>query len=445
MEKIAHKADFITRWCLILIALFTPIFVIPVQWTTIPQAKILLIGALVVIALFAWIVARLAEGKVEIPKHFLLWSGILLPIVYTVSAFASGNVWSSLVSGSAASDTTVIIGIWYILLALTSFIYSSRAASINTLLRMILVGFFALVIFQVVRLFFPDLLSLGGYLTGNASSIIGPWHDLGILLGLSVFLTLAFFDTPVALGWWRSVLIVTGLLSLFLLVIINSADVWYALAALALSYGLWQWLVTKREGHGAIGAFRSNIVIASVVIALFSGAFAYWGSLLYTHLPSKLQVVQTDVRPSWQGTYMVGQKALSSPRAFILGSGPNTFTRNWGLFKPTGVNVTDYWNIDFNAGVGFIPTTFVTTGVLALFAWALLLFGLLWSALRLLGRRVLTPGHTVLATIVGGALYHMAFQIMYLPGIALSAQHFILMGVVVALEVRDASRTPLHV
>ena len=445
MEKIAHKADFITRWCLILVALLTPIFVIPVQWTTIPQAKILLIGALVLIAIVAWLVGRLAEGRVEIPKHMLLWGGAFLPIVYAVSAFAASNVWSSLVSGNAASDTTVIIGIWYILLALTAFMYSNRSASINTLLRVLLVGIFAVVVFQVLRLFFPDFFSLAGFLSGNASSVVGQWHDLGTLLGLAVFLALALFDTPVAFGWWRSALVITGALSFFMLVVINSVDVWYALAILTLIYGLWQLLVTHRTQGGVLHTLTSKIVMASMLLALISGACGYWSSTIYSHLPTKLQVVQTEVRPSWQGTYMIGQKALSSPRAFILGSGPNTFNKNWGLFKPTGVNVTDYWNVDFNAGVGFIPTTFVTTGVLALLAWAILVFGLMWSALRLIGRRLITPGHSVLAAIVGSALYLMAFQVIYLPGIALSALLFMLMGIIVALEVRDASHAPIHV
>ncbi len=445
MEKIAHKADFLTRWCLILAALFTPVFVVPVQWMTVPQAKILFIGGLVLVAIISWLVARLAEGKIEIPRHFLLWGGALLPVVYAVSAFSSSNVWSSLVSGNAASDTTVIIGIWYILLALTALVFVNRSASINTFLRVLILGFFALILFQVLRLLFPDFFSLGGYLSGNASSIIGVWHDLGILIGLAVFLVVAFFDTPVASGWWRSLLVATGVLSLLMLIVINSADIWYALAVLSVIYGFWQWLVARREGTGFMGALKSKAVVASLALALFAGVFGMWGPKIYGQLPSKFQVVQTEVRPSWQGTYMIGQKALSSPRAFILGSGPNTFNRNWGLFKPAGVNVTDFWNVDFNAGVGFIPTTFVTTGVLALLAWALLVFGLLWSALRLLGRRVITPGHSVLAAIVGGALYLMAFQITYLPGIALSALLFILMGIIVALEVRDTSRAPVHV
>jgi tetratricopeptide (TPR) repeat protein len=445
MEKVARNADFITRWCLILIAFLTPLFVIPVQWTTIPQAKILLVGTLVLIALISWLFARLAEGKVELPKHILLIGGALLPVVYAVSALAADNVWSSLVSGNVASDTAAIIGIWYVLFFLTAYVFSNRSASINTLLRVILAGLCGLVIFQFLRLLFPDLLSLGGYLSGNASSILGLWHDLGIFLGLGVFFALAFFDTPVASGWWRSILVVTGALSFLTLIVINSADVWYALASLTLAYGLWQLLVLMREGLGFIQSLSSKIVMASLVLMLISFASGYWGSTYYSYLPSKLQVVQTEVRPSWQGTYMVGQKALSSPRAFILGSGPNTFNRNWGLFKPTEVNVTDYWNVDFNAGVGFIPTTFVTTGVLALLAWAIILFGLLWSAWKLLRRRVITPGHTVLGAIVGGALYLMAFQIIYLPGIVLSALMFILIGIIVALEIRDSSRAPFYV
>ncbi|MDP3645480.1 MAG: tetratricopeptide repeat protein [bacterium] len=444
MGKIVHITDFLTRWSFILIAALMPIFVVPVQWTTIPQAKILFVSVLALIALVAWVVGRLAEGSVTIPKHVLLWGGALLPIVYVISAGVSNNVWSSLVSGNVAADTAVIISLWYILLALTALVFSKTSASMTDLLRAILIGFLVLALFQIARIVAPSFTSLGGYLTGNSSSIFGSWHDLGIVLGLGIFLVLALWDTHIAPGWWRVVLAVTGLASLFMLIVINSVDVWFALTALVLFYALLRWSMVWRTGTTLHLALLEKVVFIPILLAIFFAACGYWSATVYQYLPSQLQVVQLEVRPSWQGTYLVGQKALSSPRAFMLGSGPNTFDRTWGLFKPTGVNITDYWNTDFNAGVGFIPTTFVTTGALALLAWMVLVLGLLWSALRLLLRHGATP-HGVLGAVVGGALYLMAFQIMYVPGIALTALLFVLIGMVVALEAHVVSRSPLSV
>src|SRR5580704_5700407 len=84
--RIRTIADSIARWALILLAGLTPLFILTASWATAAQAKILLASVVLLIALIAWLVARLLEGSVSIPRSIILLVTPLLPLAYVVSA-----------------------------------------------------------------------------------------------------------------------------------------------------------------------------------------------------------------------------------------------------------------------------------------------------------------------------------------------------------------------
>ncbi len=441
---IPQIADNITRWCVIVIATLLPIFVVPLPWISAPQAKLLLIAGFSLVALVAWLVARLFEGYLVIPRNLLLLTGALLPIAYGISAFVTGGTWTSLIGTTVAQDTVVIVCIWYALLLIVALAFPDKGGAMRKLLQGFLLGSLVLVVFQILRLFKPDLLSLGGYLSGSSSSIFGTWHDLGIIAGLLLFLAIALWDTSIVQNaFWKVVLVLLGLGSLVLLVIINTIDVWYAVAILSLVYGMYRIIEEMRGGAGMNAAIVGAVLW--LIVAAGAGAAGHWSSKIYDRLPTKLQIVQLEVRPSWMGTYLIGQKALSGGKQLVFGSGPNTFTREWGLFKPAGVNQTDFWNVDFNSGVGFIPTTFVTTGIVGLAAWTLFLLAFLWSIVKLFTTSQEPIIRRVHAAILAAALYIVAFQVIYVPGIALSALLFLFAGMVITLELAGREWEPILV
>lgn len=433
MSYITSIADRITQWSLLGLMALVPVFVVPLPWFTVPQGKLLFIGVLALTAFAAWLVSRWLHGSLVLPRHLTLWGSALLPVVFLLSAVFSGNGWASFASGTASADTVVVVAIWYLLLALVAIVYAQGRYSFEPLVRALAAGLIVLFAFQTLRVFFPGFTSLGGFLSGNASSIFGSWHDLGIVAGLGVFLSLALWRSSVASSaLWRGMLATLGVLSLFVTVVVNTIDVWYALAIVALLWGMWQLFALWRAGHSLKKGLLSKGVVIWLVLAAAAAACAVWSPAFYSKLPAQMQVAQLEVRPSWQGTYMIGEKALSGKKALLFGSGPNSFVRDWSLFKPAGVNVTDYWNVDFTAGIGFVPTTFVTTGILGILAWLLFALSVLWSLMRaLMGRSTM---HGLLPAVLGAALYLFAFHITYVPGVALSALLFLLVGLVVALE-----------
>ena len=430
-------ADMVAQWATLIGAALLPIFILPFSWAIVGQAKVLLLGVVVIIALIAWVVARFAEGSVSIPKNILLLSVSLLPVAYTLSALFSGASTNSFVGGSAEQDTVVVVCILYTFFILSALQFRNSPRALVRPMRAFLVGAFLLVVFQLLRLAFPAWLTLGGALQGSASSILGSWHDLAILAGFFFFIACAFDSTMASSGYlWRWLLRIVGFGSFILLIIVNTVDVWYTLAIFAVLFGLYRLYI----GYVAEGMSSPRAILTKAApwaaLAIISVALGLWGSAIYTHLPASLQITQLEVRPSWQGTFAIGEKVLSGKNGFIFGSGPNTFTQEWSLFKPAGVNATAFWNTNFAQGVGIIPTAFVTVGILGIIAWILPCLGLLWSIVKLVRDRrtgvIAMRSHT--AAMLFSALYLMAFLVMYVPGIGVVALAFLFLGMLVAAE-----------
>ncbi|MDO8552593.1 MAG: tetratricopeptide repeat protein [bacterium] len=432
--KIREIADAIARWGIILLAGALPFFLIPNAWVTVPQAKMFLVGIAIIIVTIAWSAARIAEGSIQIPKTYLLAVAALLPISYVVSALVTGRWWSSFVGTGVEQDTVLAILALYALLLAFAVVLSRGIRETIFAVRALLAGGAILVLLQLWKIAFPDYSGFGGALPGAVSSVIGSWHDLAIFLGLLLFFSIAFRNSLGGVAsLWRRLLWWTAVGSAVLLVIINSPDVWLALAIMAALYGAYLWFELRKSGDILkISVFRA--LLPYIILAIVASVLSYGGTAITTRLPARLQLSQLEVRPSWQGTYAVGKQALTSAREFIVGSGPNTFTRTWSLYKPLSVNATQFWNTDFYSGVGLIPTSLLSVGILGLLSWGFLILYILWLIVRFARDRSLrTPIKTVTGVVLAGTLYLFVFNIVYVPGVSITALSFALIGILIAL------------
>lgn len=427
-------AEKTARWSVLLLCALLPFFFVPAPWTSIPQAKMLLVIALVVLATIAWIGAALSAGSLRVPKSALFFAIPLLPIAYLISALATGGSHLSFIGGTAMQDTVVTVLIWYALFVACTTVLGTGLRPLVAAVRMFLLSGTVVLLIQVFHLAFPSF-TFGGALVGQAASVIGNWHDLGIFLGLLLFLSIALIPSPVATSRvWRLLLIAIATASAALLVIVNFRDVLIATAAITLVYALYLWVSSRGTDEVVKRIFTRRIGISLIVVAMLAGLY-FAGTIIHSVLPAPLQVTRLEVRPSWQGTFAVGSQVFSQPSTIFFGTGPNTFPREWGLHKPLSVNVTQFWNIDFYSGVGFIPTAFVTVGLLGALAWAAVCLTLLISGWRVFRSRAeASPLNLLRFALVGAAAYLTAFHVLYVPGPALSALTFVLLGAVVAVE-----------
>ena len=419
----------LTRWSVFLLFVALPFFFIPVSWVSVPQAKIMLSTIVAVVALLAWITTSLNESRFRISLSPLLIAAALVPVAYLVSALATGATWGSFVGQETTQDTVMGAAVWYILLFVSASVLSAGYERILLAMRLLLAGCSAVLLVQVIHLVLPSF-TFGGALPIAPASIIGSWHDLGIFLGLMTFVSAALIGTRVTEGYWRYVAILNALVAAILLVIVNYSDVWVGLFFLCILYVVFLYK-TRVPGSNVLQlrGMQMWLVFAALTLGFYVG-----GAALQSALPDRLQIAQIEVRPSWQGTLEIGQRVFAEPSQVFFGSGPSTFSREWGLFKPLSVNTTQFWNVDFYHGVGFIPTSVVTMGIVGLLAWGAVCAGLAWSLWRWL--KTVSAGSVVHTVLIGGAIYLTTFHLLYVPGPLISFLTFLVFGTLVAQELR---------
>ena len=458
-------AGSVAYWSLLFLFGFLPFFFIPTVWAPIAQAKMLLVGILVVVATVAWVASALSEEVVRMPRSWLFYAVLLVPLAYFISAIATGASRTSLIGGEAHQDTVVTVFILYALFVVCSSILSRGNRRLITAVSVFIAGSTVALLFQLVRLAYPSF-TFGDVLIARTASVVGGWHDLGIFLGLLLFLSLALLSASfVGSRWWKCFLFCIAGISALLLVVVNFRDVWIGISALSAAYGAYLWITSRRDSSPLEGAGVTTRMspgdMAEVrtpqrefggssgysrrylwwfVLAIVSLGFVFGGASLQRTLPDALQITHIEVRPSWRGTYAVGSRVFTQPSSIFFGSGPNTFPREWRMYKPLGVNFTEFWNVDFYSGVGFIPTSFVTVGLLGVVAWGAVILALLMSVLSLMRRRAeSSKANVTLSLLVGAAVYLTAYHVLYVPGPALSALTFMFFGFLVAGELLTGS------
>jgi len=176
------------------------------------------------------------------------------------------------------------------------------------------------------------------------------------------------------------------------------------------------------------GSHSLVLPLATLAVSLFF----LIGGTLGGALASSLHVNVLNVRPSWQSTFSVASKAYGvSP---FFGTGPSTFGAEWLKYRDATLNSTIFWNIDFTSGIGFLPTSFVTTGIMGVVAWVSLLALLVGLGAWTLIRRAPQDAYTRYVAIVSyvGAIYLFAIALFELPSTVTLALAFVFAGLFVS-------------
>lgn len=458
MEQITRRLLFISQLLMTILVFALPLFFIPATWSTIPQAKMLIVSALAFTALILLLASYLHKGSITIPVSFILFSSLLLPVVYFLSALLSGDSTNSFVGAGVERDTVIAMVLWVFALCTIAVSFNSTKTVLKGYRALLYSASTVAILHLLMFLLDKSFFSLGGFITLPPASVVGSWHDLAIFLGLTVFISGTYVTSTFAEKHTKIISGISIVVSVITLALINARDVWMALLALSLLSILY-FLAMKRFEKGASeqsvippqsspGQVETSEEIANTKtsylytyglfsgIAVISAIFVFFGTSIHSVIPDRIKVVEFEVRPSWEGTFAVAS-AVYQERGFLFGSGPNTFNRQWGLYKPSGVNETAFWNTDFSQGIGFIPTSVINSGILGGFVWLLFFSMLLYRGARTLysppndgdGR-----WHGVFLGLFGGVLYLWFFHLVYPPGVGLLALTFILTGIFIASQ-----------
>ncbi|MHB1163219.1 MAG: tetratricopeptide repeat protein [Minisyncoccota bacterium] len=436
-----RSLDTISTWALL--ATIVAAFVVVVPGALVPAAMtktfVLAAGALITLALF--ILARLTRGNIIFPSSVLV--GVLwLPVVaYTLSAAFSGVPFLSALWGTALEPDTLGFMLVVASLGTLTALALRTAPHYRSFLRVGAYAFGAIAVIETLTVLLGQVIP---NTISPAFSLIGSFSDLASLLGLGVIailLSLRFLEPK---GHARRGIVVVGILALFLLAVANSSLVWTLLALVSL--GLFVEAIMRHGSKTAdadldeavvldeapleAGEGNRSLVLPLSVLAV--SLFFLIGGTLGGALSNALHVNTLNVRPSWQSTLSIAQKTYTT--APIFGSGPNTFGVDWLKHRDASLNSTIFWNVDFTSGIGFIPTSFVTTGIVGVLAWLGFLGLLIVLGLRMLIMR--TPQdpfirYVSIASFVG-SLYLFAIALFDLPSAVILALAFVFAGLFIS-------------
>ncbi len=392
-------------------------------------------GALITVALY--ILARLSRGNIILPPLALVGALWLPVIAYALSAAFSEVPFASTFWGTALEPDTLGFMLIAAGLGTLAALMLRRSEHYYSFLRTAAFVFGIVVLLEVFTVIIGQVASS---LVSPAFSIVGSFNDLAFLLGLGVIgvlITFRFFElSPRA----RRALAVSGVAALFLLALANSTVVWVLVALVSL--GLFVEAVMRRRPKTANNDLDEMVAMDDAqsemdegghslvlpLVALAVSLFFLIGGALGGALANTFHVNVLNIRPSWQSTFSVVHQSYATTPLF--GSGPGTFGAQWLKYRDASLNATPFWNLDFSSGVGFIPTSFVTTGIVGALAWIAFLLLFIVFGLRTLILRAPEDAFIRYVAILSfvGSLYLFTIAIFDLPSTLILALAFVFAG-----------------
>jgi tetratricopeptide (TPR) repeat protein len=416
-DILALKLRSITHGILTVVFGLLPLIFVPLPTAALEYTKVLVVIFALAIAFIFFSLSVLRSGTVtgSFPLVFLSFFAIVA--IAGLSAVFSGDLLDGLIGDTLSIHSAGFL----LLLAFVILVWTLVGVGKEWIIRlfMLLIGStLVLVAYHLSRLFLgADFLSFGVF--GNAvSSPIGGWNDLALFLGLTVLLALVTFEQLPLTKVSRIVFSVVVGVALLMLAVINFFMVWLVLGIVSLVLIVYS-LGKDRFTDKTLFAKKNRSLLALIVptaVCIVAFLFVLGGSLFGGMVNRATGISYIEVRPSFGATVDL-VRGVYAENAF-LGIGTNRFADAWRQHKDRSINETIFWNTDFEAGNGYIPSFLVTNGVLGGLAWIAFLALLLFTGARILLRSPENDRvwYFVATASFVGAVFIWGMSLVYVPG-----------------------------
>lgn len=369
----------LTYWVLLVLAVVLPVWLFWGGDVPVLMTKVFVGGSLVLLSLVLFSIAHIRMQEISIPRSLILASVWLIPLAYIMSTLFAPK-GGSFFGERLLMDSPMFVIIVAVATTVSAMVLNNSRRALGMYLAM-LSGATVLVISELY-IFFTRYLAIQNGTLGEESqlvSLVGSSNDLAIFFGLiTVFALLSLVLLPVT-NIIRSVLWVVLIASMYFLAVVNLTTLWWIVGAFALAFFVYSatkmsFSKEKRSIQGMSIASLAVLLVAATFI-LVPATDEKTGTTQFTGVPAKMiGHGEFDVRPSWETTVALGSRSFSEEGA-LFGAGPGSFYHVWAKYLPASINTSPFWMTDFYYGIGFVPTSIITTGLLGAIAW-LLFFGI---------------------------------------------------------------------
>ncbi len=354
---------------LFLIIILLPLFFLPFSNIPVETSKGLLLVAGLAVCVICWGLARFFDGKMSFPRSASLLGAGGVVLAFFLSAFFLKTSQVSFFGTMFDIGTFWFIFAGFLLLLMSAIILRDSKKAKIVLFGAVLSGAVVL-IFQIARLFIPEILSLG-ILAGKTDNLLGSWNALGIFAGFSALMSLLVVEFFLTTRVEKLILQILTILSMVVVAAVNFPLVWGLLGISSLIIFVYKISITSKEktteGTAAAKSEKVYFPALSFTIIMITLLFFISGDFIGGILPNSLGLQNTEVSPSFTATMGVVKSVLKENP--ILGIGPNKFAEAWAMYKPLAINSTPFWDVSFNSGSGLLPTFAATTGYFGILAW----------------------------------------------------------------------------
>jgi len=374
-----------------------------------------LLGLVAVVIVASLAMLRSGVLPLRISPLIVAWWAVVL--ASAISAALAPQLWVAFLGDTIEVHTVGFLAVAGVLMS-SMYLLRNSGKSVVYMYLMLFASSIILSVIHLVRAFFgADWFSFG-VLNSTSASLVGSFNDLALFLVLTVLIGL------IALVQLALPRLVVGLLSgliivaLVLLSVINFFTVWLTLSLFSLLLLMYT-LTRDRFGDTtkkSQAAPSLPATLVTVVVFIVGTVFLVGGNSLGGIISTATGISYLEVRPSTEATLSILRQVYND-NAFT-GSGPNHFSEVWRQYKDPSINETVFWNSTFSSGSGYIPTWFVTTGLLGVLAWLIFLGLFIYTAGQALLRpKTDDPFWYFVATItfVSG-LFVWGMSLIYVPG-----------------------------
>ncbi len=377
------RLESISFYLLAVAVVLAPLAFWPSRFFAIESVKTFVIGFLTTASAVLFIILSLKRREMKLPPKSMTMISLAMLVSVVASAFSSGNFIKSFFGQGFELGT----GSFILTLVLAMFV--AYAVTLHKKERVALIytsmmGVYLLIfLVHVLRFAFgPNFLSLG-VLNSVTSTLIGNWFSFGVysaVIAIIAFFGITFLrlTSKMKIAYW-----VTLVASMLSMVVISNVKAWQVFALVMFGITVYLTSQKSRPEGGAVSAFVKRLAVFPLILTAVAVLFSYqFGTepnkyTLAEPVVKGLNAAYSELILPWRLTIDIAAGELKTDP--LLGSGPNRFSQAFLTYKPTAINTTDAWGVEFNSGFAFIPTALVTQGFLGGIVWTLFLvfFGIL--------------------------------------------------------------------
>jgi tetratricopeptide (TPR) repeat protein len=432
--------------CLILVFGLLPFFFVPGIYTSLGFTKFYFValGIFAAFALLSLSILRSGSIRIVTPLPLIfLWSFTIMAVA---SSLLSGDKQDSLFGNVLEVHTSGFL-ILMALVATAALAFTASKSAVTKLFSGLAIGALILQLFHITRLLFgPEFLSFGLFNTSTTSPI-GSFNDLAIFSGLIILVSLIVLQqvSTHLLGKVISAFLILS--SLVLMIIVNFNIVWLTVGFFSLLVLLYlvskdTWLKKTDEDTVPVSKFVLGVVGA---VCLVSVGFVISGDSIGGLVSRVTNISYLEIRPSNSATLDITKAVLSENALF--GIGPNRFEDAWRQYKNPIINETAFWNTNFSAGSGYVPTLFATTGLAGGVMLILFLGSFIYLAYRtFFVVQIKDLGWYLVGTVsFASAIYLWFMSIIYVPGVVILLLAALMTGLSMAVYITAAPNTGVEI